>query len=121
MDRVHPATTYLAVLGQVFKHYREKMKLEQRDIAAAVDVQQPYWSKIELGRGNVSVLQLARACAKMNVAPSVVLSDVERSCANMQARGVVIYEGVGEPEHSPGLAFIGGAAIATLLVLAGRK
>ena len=114
-NSLQPATTYPIVVGKVLHYLRRQKNLEQAALARAVGVTQSTWSRIENGQSALSVEQLAHAASLLDVRPEQILAMVGRSVQNLERQGVRVElrrpaEGV-----SPGLVFIGAAALTALL------
>ena len=65
-------------VGQALRSFRTKRKWSQTELALRADVDRNYISLIELGRNSPSVRTLFKLCEALDVAPSVLLGDVER-------------------------------------------
>lgn len=118
-------STYAAVVGAVIGKLRSERAIGQGDLAAAVGVGQPAWSRIEKGGSALTVDQLARAAATLNCSPSYILQMADKTVSEMRNQNFqVSYE---KPKReSPekgntGLLLLGGAALAALIIAANKN
>jgi DNA-binding XRE family transcriptional regulator len=65
-----------AEIGAVFKSVREQSYTHQRDMAAALGISQSTYSRLESGRMPLTVEQLLRACAALDIEPSAVFDEL---------------------------------------------
>ncbi len=112
-----PATTYPALVGRVLGYLREQKKLEQANLARAVGVSQPTWSRIENGQSAVTVDQLARAASALKMQTNQILAMVDQSVNRLERQGVRVERKKPSEEVGPGLVLIGAAALTALLVV----
>lgn len=117
---ITPAATYRAIVGRLLVNHRTSQKLEQQDLAAAVGVTQSTWSRIETGASSLSLDQLKRACDRLKILPADLLRQADDATARLSRQGVSIVTTPNEPAEST-LAFLGGAALAALILSAVAK
>lgn len=113
--QITPATTYQAIVGRLLAQKRDLLKLDQAEVASAVGVTQPTWSRIERGTGTLSIEQLQRACEKLRWTPGGVLQYADTAKHQLERQGVSIVAPE-DDDSDKTVAFIGGAALATLLL-----
>lgn len=106
MDEVKLQARYAAVLGRVIAEARKDRKLRQRELAEAVGVGVPTWSKIENGESSLSVEQLRVASTELGTSPSRVLALVEEAVERLPEKGVIV---VMESPHAGETALKGAA------------
>lgn len=116
-----PATTFPAIIGRLLVAQRERLGLDQSDIAEAVGVTQPTWSRIERGESAISVDQLRRACNRLGVVPGQLLNQADNAKVQLERQGISVVESADDTAEKA-LAFLGLAALAALIVgLASKK
>ncbi len=118
-------STYAAVVGAVIAKLRSERAIGQGDLASAVGVGQPAWSRIEKGGSALTVDQLARAATALNCSPSEILGMADRTVLEMRNQHFkVSYEKPKResPENNnAGLLLLGGAALAALIIAANKN
>lgn len=122
---LQPGSTYSAVVGAVIANQREILDVSQAQLAEAVGIGQPAWSRIEKGESALTIDQLARAASKLNSSPSELLLMADRTVMEMKEQELkVSYE---KPQRksnaakNTGLLLLGGAALATLIYAANKS
>jgi len=85
-----PQIPYTALVGQVLKWHREKLRLQQYDLANALGISQPAYSRIELGGTSISITQLRIVGQLLEVPPSEILLRADRWANQLRQRGVVV-------------------------------
>ncbi len=118
-------STYAAVVGAVIAKLRVDRRIGQGELAQAVGLGQPAWSRIEKGGSALTVDQLARAADFLQSSPSSILAMADRTVAQMRAQNLeVSYEKpqrqVPEKDNT-GLLLLGGAALAALIISANKS
>ena len=114
-ENLKPATTYPAVVGRVLVEDRQKMSLEQTDIATRVGVSQSTWSRIERGESALTIDQLAKAASALDTSPNEILRRADHAADSLKNRGVMVSEGRSTDITETGLALIGAAALGMLI------
>ena len=62
------------VIGRRVQALREQQHLSKIDFCLMTDVSRPYLNRIEAGEANITVKQLARLAAALNVEPADLLA-----------------------------------------------
>ncbi len=62
------------VIGRRVQALRERQHLSKIDFCLMTDVSRPYLNRIEAGEANITVKQLARLAAALNVEPAELLA-----------------------------------------------
>lgn len=62
------------VIGRRVQALRERQHLSKIDFCLMTDVSRPYLNRIEAGEANITVKQLARLAAALNVEPADLLA-----------------------------------------------
>jgi transcriptional regulator with XRE-family HTH domain len=70
--------SYSVDLGTVIKRRREGLSLSQEELAFRAGVHRTYVGGVERGERNITVLSLEKIAGGLGVAPSELLSEVER-------------------------------------------
>jgi transcriptional regulator with XRE-family HTH domain len=70
--------TYTALLGQILQHHRQRLGLQQSDVAAVLGILQPAYSRIEKGDTSITVAQLRIVARRLGMAPAQILHDTEQ-------------------------------------------
>lgn len=78
--------SYSVILGVILRHYRKRLKLNQRDLAKVTG--QTTLSRIEAGSVNLSVTDLRTLAISLGTNASVVLEEVEEFRKNLMLAGV---------------------------------
>ena len=66
------------LFGQAVRHFREKMKISQEDLADRAHLHRTYISDIERGSRNVSLKNIFKLASALGVSPSKIFLFVER-------------------------------------------
>jgi len=83
-------TSYPAIVGHVLAAVRRRRKLSQTEVARAVGLGQPAWSKVERGATAATVEQLAGAGGVLRVTPGTLLRLADSSQALAQTAGIAV-------------------------------
>lgn len=121
MNNLKPGTTYAAVLGRVLAHHRERVGMEQRELAAALGLGQSAWSRIERGDTIINVEQLRNVAAALGVSSGDLLKETDTAVADLAARDVQIQTSKGLKSDGNAIALISLAALTALVVAALAK
>jgi transcriptional regulator with XRE-family HTH domain len=114
---ISPSTTYRAIVGKLLSVRRSERKLDQEALGRAVGVNQSTWSRIETGTSAMSLDQLRRACHALGLTPGALLTHADAAAAHIARRGVEILTEPGDSDESDkAVAFLGGAALAALVL-----
>jgi len=115
---ISPQVTYAAILGRVLQGYREAAGKNQAELATALGISQPAYSKIEQGGTTASVLQLRGIAIALGVNPGAIMADVENWIVRLNSQGVTVVSNKDIPKAAllvglgmlAGLIAIGSAA-----------
>lgn len=66
------------VIGRRVQALRERQHLSKIEFCLMTDVSRPYLNRIEAGEANITVKQLARLAAALNVEPADLLAPGEQ-------------------------------------------
>lgn len=80
--------TYTALLGQVLQFHRQRAGLQQNDVASALGILQPAYSRIEKGDTAMTVAQLRIVARSLGMAPAQILHEVEQWVQQLRIQGV---------------------------------
>jgi transcriptional regulator with XRE-family HTH domain len=69
--------TVFRLLGTTIRALRKQQRLKQSDLALRTGIARNYISQVELGRRNVTVLNLVRLAVALGVPPSSLLSPLD--------------------------------------------
>ena len=69
--------TVFRLLGTTIRELRKQQRLKQSDLALRTGLARNYISQVELGRRNVTVLNLVRLAVALGVPPSSLLSPLD--------------------------------------------
>jgi transcriptional regulator with XRE-family HTH domain len=90
---LRPATSYAAVLGFVIGEARRRAGVTQSQLAAAVNLSQATWSRVEGGRFGVTVEHLALAAWALSTHPGLLARRADALCDWARGRGVEVIAG----------------------------
>lgn len=118
-------TTYPAILGQVIEEKRKNLGLGQGDLAKALDISQPSWSRIEKGQSVINAEQLNAVAEALGEQTHVLLEAVDKRVKLLKEGGVevVTSKQLKQTKDGPGVGTVlAGAALAGfILALIARK
>jgi len=119
-------TSYSAIVGQVLFNLRQEQDIKQGDMAAAVNIGQSTWSRIEKGEVALSIDQLARAANRLGCQPSDVLKWADQAASQIQAEKKVEVLNdrpvdVKQKSNNTGALLLGAGALAALIWAARKK
>lgn len=88
----HPVAKipYTALLGQILLRHRERLKLHQSDLANALNISQPAYSRIEQGGTSITVSQLRIIGRRLGIAPSYLLNEADQWTQKLQVQGAEV-------------------------------
>ena len=127
LDTVQPEiTTYSAIVGQVLANLRQERDVKQGELAAAVNIGQSTWSRIEKGEVAISIDQLARAAAALGINPSDILLWADQVVASFteEKHGTVLTDKPAEIKKNgigAGTLLLGAGALAAIVWAARQK
>jgi transcriptional regulator with XRE-family HTH domain len=107
--------TYTALLGQILQHHRQRLGLQQADVAAALGILQPAYSRIEKGDTSITVAQLRIVARRLGMAPAQILHDTEQWVQHLRTQGVTVTD---EKEVPQAALLIGLGILAAALLAA---
>jgi len=118
-------TTYPAILGQVIEQKRKEMKLGQSDLAKAMGISQPSWSRIEKGQSVINAEQLNSVAEVFGEEPHTLLSRVDERVNLLKNGGVdvVSSKDIKPSQDGPGVGtvLVGAALAGFLLALLAKR
>lgn len=85
------STTLDAVIGSILKDRRQKLQLEQADVAKALSFQPSTLSKIETGSVKITVEYVAMLCGAYNIKLSDFFAILEECVNYLKMRQVLVY------------------------------
>jgi transcriptional regulator with XRE-family HTH domain len=106
---------YTTLLGQLLQHYRQQRGLQQADVAAALGILQPAYSRIEKGDTSITVTQLRIVARTLNMRPSLILDHADQWTQTLRAQGVTVTD---EKEVPQAALLIGLGILAAALLAA---
>ncbi len=109
---------YTVLLGQILQHHRQRVGLQQADVAAALGILQPAFSRIEKGDTSITVAQLRVVARRLGMKPGQILFDTEQYAQNLQRQGVTVTD---EKEVPQAALLIGLGILAAALLAASSK
>ena len=113
---VQSVTTFPAIIGAVFRHYRERNHMSQKALCDATGLPQSTVSRIEKGEVAAPIETLDQLARAMNVSLSLVLAEAETARGNLQNRGVQVRCGEKPADLlKQGLLVVGIAALVALI------
>jgi transcriptional regulator with XRE-family HTH domain len=116
-----PTSTYPAVVGAVLAKLREQKGLQQSQVAAAIQVSQSTWSRIERGDAVLTLEQLAAAARVLQTTPQAILGHADRAVEHMKQRGIHVRPQRASEGLSNTEVLIAVAAILIIVALVMRK
>lgn len=81
---------YSTLIGKILAQHRERAGLTQKQLADALRMTQPAYSKHETGDTVMNITQLHQACQVLGVLPSDVLRMAEQYAGNLQSQGIQV-------------------------------
>src|SRR5690606_26978366 len=83
------ATSFSAVVGAVIASLRKnRVNLNQSDMASAIGATVSTWSRIETGETAMTLEQLALAAEKLDIPPSAILIAAEKMVSELRDKGI---------------------------------
>ena len=81
-------TTYPALVGSIIAQCRKNKGIGQAEFAAALDLGQSTWSRIEKGQSALSIEQLAKVAEQLDIQPYELLALVDGAREDLKAQGI---------------------------------
>jgi transcriptional regulator with XRE-family HTH domain len=72
------------------QHHREQSGRNQQQVAAALGVLQPAYSRIESGDTSISVMQLRIVARTLRIAPARILNEADQWTQQLRRQGVSV-------------------------------
>ena len=66
------------IFGQTCKFFREKNNLSQEKFSLSIGMDRTYYASVELGRRNISILNIVKICNGFNISMSDFFSVYEQ-------------------------------------------
>lgn len=106
--------TYTALLGQILQYHRQRVGLQQADVAAALGILQPAYSRIEKGDTSITVAQLRIVARRLGMQPAQIVHEAEQWAQNLRQQGVTVTD----EREVPKAALVVGLGILAAALLA---
>lgn len=113
-----PTVTYSMLVGQVVRELRRQHNRSQADVAAALQITQSAWSKLERGAVPMTAEQLFRLGKCLGVDPSQILIAADDAAERARHSGVEVVAQPKEGGLSAGVALVGAAALGAIIAVA---
>lgn len=106
--------TYTALLGQILQYHRQRVGLQQADVAAALGILQPAYSRIEKGDTSITVAQLRIVARRLGMQPAQIVHHTEQWVENLRQQGVTVTDEREVPKEAllVGLGILAAALLA---------
>jgi len=104
---------YTALLGQILQHHRQRLGLQQSEVAASLGILQPAYSRIEKGDTSITVAQLRIVSRALKMAPAQILHEAEQWTQQLRMQGVTVTD---EKEVPKGALVVGLAILAAAML-----
>lgn len=114
-------TTFNAVVGRLLASHREQKGLEQIDLANALNMSQPNWSRIERGDANISLELITRASSFLGLSATELVGESEDAREGLEAMGVEVMFDKSRKGSDVAIALLTGAALGFLIAQILRK
>lgn len=85
-----PVIHYSALVGRILQLHRDRASLKQGDLAAALEITQSAYSRLESGDSIVNAVQLRQATERMGVSLPAFMQVVEQYECRLRAQNVRI-------------------------------
>ena len=82
--------TYGALLGQILQYHRQRVGLQQADVAAELGIMQPAYSRIEKGDTLLNVVQLRIVARTLGLSMEYIVGEVELWAQRLRQQGVIV-------------------------------
>jgi transcriptional regulator with XRE-family HTH domain len=105
---------YTTLVGRLLQHYRQQRGLQQADVAAALGILQPAYSRIEKGDTSITVTQLRIVARALNMRASRILDEADRWTQTLRTQGVMVTD----EKEVPQAALLVGLGILAAALLA---
>jgi transcriptional regulator with XRE-family HTH domain len=106
--------TYAALIGQILQFHRQRKRLHQAEIAAALGVLQPAYSRIEKGDTSITVAQLRIVARRLGMHPARIVDEAEEWARQLRRQGVIVTDDRAVPKTAlvVGLGILAAAMLA---------
>jgi transcriptional regulator with XRE-family HTH domain len=112
LDAPPAAVPYAAVVGGVVERLRKQRRVTQGQMAAALGIGQPAYSRLEQGQSAMNVFQLGHVAAQLCTTPSAIMSGADAVANQLRAQGVEVK---GDNELPAAAIFVGLGILAAIL------
>ncbi|MDP1734431.1 MAG: helix-turn-helix transcriptional regulator [Sulfuritalea sp.] len=79
---------YGVLLGQVLKAHRDRLAIEQKDLAASIGTSQSAYSRMETGHTAVTVPQLRTLSRTLGTSAGRILAEVDQLAKSLETQGI---------------------------------
>jgi len=108
-----PVVAYPALVGKMLVHRREQLGMKQGDVAGAIGLSQPAYSRLESGDSVLNLTQLRKVCSHLQVTPAQVLQAADDYEQRLRQQGVDV---LAEKPTNPAAVAIGLGLLAALIL-----
>ena len=115
------STTFNAVVGRLLAYHREQNGLEQHELAQALNMSQPNWSRIERGEANITLELITRVSNFLNTSVTDLVGESEAARAGLEAIGVNVLFDKPKRNSDVVVALLTGAALGFLIAQVLKK
>lgn len=106
-------TTYQAIVGEVIALHRKELELNQAELAKMIGMSQSAWSRVEKGFSNLTLEQLTKVAAALEIEPSQIISEADTAKKKLEANGISVAE---RKSDTTGWLLLGAAALALVII-----
>lgn len=119
-SRVEPppkhVITYAAVVGKIIERHRAALGVKQTDMAKALGIGQPAYSRLETGENAMGLGQLEVVARRLSSTPNRILQEADFWVARLKEQGVEVRN-----DRDLGAALLIGVGILLALIAAAGK
>jgi len=108
-----PVVAYPALVGKLLVHRREQLGMKQGDVAGAIGLSQPAYSRLESGDSVLNLTQMRKVCAHLQLTPAQVLHAADDYEILLRQQGVDV---LAEKPTNPAAVAIGLGLLAALIL-----
>lgn len=112
-NSIGAVVVYPTLVGKVIAELRESKGLKQSDIASALQISQPSYSRLEAGGSVLNMSQLRVIANAVGTDPSSIIGQADHLAARLSASGVEV---VSEKRDNSAAVVIGLGLLAALLM-----
>jgi transcriptional regulator with XRE-family HTH domain len=116
--RTAPKVPYTALVGRILQHHRERLGLQQIEVANALGIMQPAYSRIEKGDTSITIAQLRVVARELNMVPARILNEADQWTKRLRAQGVVVTD---EKEVPKEALLVGLGILAAVMLTAASR